>query len=368
MTGPKPAGMGRALAEVGGGRKKAEGAVSLPQLLSTSPRDTPKDFCLPAATPRLPLLREGQVSSQPAPRRPAGVVSWPAPYLDVVLLFAVLVMRDGEAQGLTGAFDQHQGGTLGGQGETAVRPAAGSPPGPHSSRLSGEAGRVLFKGRAASTPTRGPAKSGAELENGTSPLGRREVGQEEVWPGYRDVALVDKVATPLLGDEQHFVEEEEGLLVAHTVHAERALQDELPVGGQVWPRPVEEQRLNLLQQRRPKPQGQAAGDPAGTTQEPPESRPGFHRDMLHQGLPPEKPVFKDTTPPLAFPLLSLFLPEHPCLPSLQLPAPEHLEPDRVLMPPLHVVDVPGHARHGVNGILHHLKAVLFLIKMLSDLL
>lgn len=143
----------------------------------------------------------------------------------------------------------------GDRGRWQSSPRRGANRGPHSSRLSGEAGRVLFKGGAASTPTRGPAKSGAELENGTSPLGRREAGEEEVWPGYRDVALVDKVATPLLGDEQHFVEEEEGLLVAHTVHAERALQDELPVGGQVWPRPVEEQRLNLLQQRSPKPQG-----------------------------------------------------------------------------------------------------------------
>lgn len=61
-----------------------------------------------------------------------------------------------------------------------------------------------------------------------------------VWPGYRDVTLVDKVVTPLLGDEQGFVKEEEGLLAAHTVHAERALQDKLPVGGQVWPLPVDE--------------------------------------------------------------------------------------------------------------------------------
>ena len=58
-----------------------------------------------------------------------GVLSWPAPHLDVVLLLAVLVMRDGEAQGLSGAFDQHQGGTLGGQGEMAVKPVAGSQPG-----------------------------------------------------------------------------------------------------------------------------------------------------------------------------------------------------------------------------------------------
>lgn len=40
----------------------------------------------------------------------------------------------------------------------------------------------------------------------------------------------------------------------------------------------------------------------------------------------------------------------------------------MFVPPLHVVDVPGHACHGVNGILYHLKAILFLIKMLGDLL
>ena len=136
--------------------------MSLPQLLSTSPRDTPKDFCLPGETPRLPPLREGQASSQPAPRRPAGVVSWPAPHLDVVLLFAVLVMRDGEAQGLTGAFDQHQGGTLGRAGGDGGQARGGEPTrDPTPQGCQGRQG-VLFKGGAASTPTRGPAKSGAE--------------------------------------------------------------------------------------------------------------------------------------------------------------------------------------------------------------
>lgn len=38
------------------------------------------------------------------------------------------------------------------------------------------------------------------------------------------------------------------------------------------------------------------------------------------------------------------------------------------MPPLHVVDVPGHARHGVNGIFYHLEAILFLIKMFGNFL
>lgn len=49
-----------------------------------------------------------------------------------------------------------------------------------------------------------------------------------MWPGHGDVALVDKVPPRFLVVEQRFVKEEEGLLAAHTVHAERALQDELP--------------------------------------------------------------------------------------------------------------------------------------------
>lgn len=54
--------------------------------------------------------------------------------------------------------------------------------------------------------------------------------------------------------------------------------------------------------------------------------------------------------------------------SLQPPALEHLESHCVFMPPLHVVDVPGHAGHGVNGILHYLEAVLFFIKMFGNFL
>lgn len=74
---------------------------------------------------------------------------------------------------------------------------------------------------------------------------------KEVRPGYRDMPFVDKVVTPLLGDEQRFVEEEEGPLIAHAVHSKRAFQDELSVRGEVWPLPVDEQRLDLLQPRCP---------------------------------------------------------------------------------------------------------------------
>lgn len=47
----------------------------------------------------------------------------------------------------------------------------------------------------------------------------------------------------------------------------------------------------------------------------------------------------------------------------------HLQSDCVLMLPLHVIDVPGHARHGVDGLLHHLVARRHLwVKVLGDLL
>ena len=53
-----------------------------------------------------------------------------------------------------------------------------------------------------------------------------------------------------------------------------------------------------------------------------------------------------------------------------LPESSHtdLQPDSVLVFPLHVIDVPGHPGHGVNGLLHHLIALLRRVKVLGDLL
>ena len=45
-----------------------------------------------------------------------------------------------------------------------------------------------------------------------------------------------------------------------------------------------------------------------------------------------------------------------------------LDSDGVLVLPLHVVDVPGHPRHGVDGLLEHLVALLLGVKVLGDLL
>lgn len=66
-----------------------------------------------------------------------------APHLDVVLLLAVLVVGDGEAQRLSGAFDQHQGGALG-QRERAVKHGGGGADrDPSPSKPSREGGKVI---------------------------------------------------------------------------------------------------------------------------------------------------------------------------------------------------------------------------------
>lgn len=42
----------------------------------------------------------------------------------------------------------------------------------------------------------------------------------------------------------------------------------------------------------------------------------------------------------------------------------HLQADRVLVLPLHVVDVPGHALHRVDGIQHHVVAFRVLVQVI----
>lgn len=46
----------------------------------------------------------------------------------------------------------------------------------------------------------------------------------------------------------------------------------------------------------------------------------------------------------------------------------HLHSDGVLVPPLHVVDVPRHAGHGVDGLLDNIVALLVGIKVLCNFL
>lgn len=58
---------------------------------------------------------------------------------------------------------------------------------------------------------------------------------------HRDVRLVHVVLATALSDEQHAVEEEERALVLGSVYPEGPLQDQLPVGGQIWTLPVQQQ-------------------------------------------------------------------------------------------------------------------------------
>lgn len=92
----------------------------------------------------------------------------PAPHLDVILLLAVLVVGDGEAQGVSGTFDQHQGGALG-QRESAIkhgRRGAGADLRPSPSRPSGEAARVI-SGWSCIHPNSGPTKKSRNAAWGT---------------------------------------------------------------------------------------------------------------------------------------------------------------------------------------------------------
>ena len=65
-------------------------------------------------------------------------------------------------------------------------------------------------------------------------------------PAYKYVRAVDKLFQPLLGNQQHLVEQEERPLLLHPVHLEGTLQDQLSKAAEVRPAPVYQQGLNLL--------------------------------------------------------------------------------------------------------------------------
>lgn len=46
----------------------------------------------------------------------------------------------------------------------------------------------------------------------------------------------------------------------------------------------------------------------------------------------------------------------------------HLNSDSMFVFPLHVIDVPGHSGHGVNGLLNHLVALLVWIEVPGNFL
>lgn len=45
-----------------------------------------------------------------------------------------------------------------------------------------------------------------------------------------------------------------------------------------------------------------------------------------------------------------------------------LQSDGVFMFPFHVIDVPGDAGHGVDGLLHHLVTLFFRVEVLGNFL
>lgn len=60
------------------------------------------------------------------------------------------------------------------------------------------------------------------------------------------MGLVDIMLSSLLGDEEHFVKEEQRPFILCTVDVEGSLEDELTVCSEVRPFPVDEEGLNLL--------------------------------------------------------------------------------------------------------------------------
>lgn len=57
---------------------------------------------------------------------------------------------------------------------------------------------------------------------------------------------VDELLQPLLGDQQHLIEQEECSLLLHSVDLEGTLQNQLPKPTEVRPGPVHQQGLDLL--------------------------------------------------------------------------------------------------------------------------
>lgn len=64
---------------------------------------------------------------------------------------------------------------------------------------------------------------------------------------YEYVRAVDELLQPLLGDQQHLVEQEERPLLLHSVDLKGPLQDQLSEAAEVRSGPVHQQGLDFLQ-------------------------------------------------------------------------------------------------------------------------
>lgn len=65
---------------------------------------------------------------------------------------------------------------------------------------------------------------------------------------YRDVGLVHVVLSSFLGNEQHPLEEEEAASVLGSQDMKGAFQHQLSIGGQVRTLPIDQKRLDLLEE------------------------------------------------------------------------------------------------------------------------
>lgn len=63
---------------------------------------------------------------------------------------------------------------------------------------------------------------------------------------YKYVRAVDELFQPLLGDQQHLIEQEESSLLLHSMDLEGTLKNQLPKPAKVRPGPVHQQGLDFL--------------------------------------------------------------------------------------------------------------------------
>lgn len=167
------------------------------------------------------------------------------PYLQAVLLLAMLVVCQAEAQRVPCALNQHQRGALPREPSASLElptPAPTRVPGtqwaPPFPAFPTSLNPSIHWGSWHPPCSSIPASTGVP---GTQWAPHPSPSQPPVLIPHRDVALVDIVVTTALGDEQGLVKEEEGTVVAHPLCPKCTLQHQLPVACQVRPLPAQQQ-------------------------------------------------------------------------------------------------------------------------------
>lgn len=249
-------------------------------------------------------------------------------------LFGVLEMEDAEEQRIFGGVQQHEGGAL----QTQFMPLS-------SWSLGGRPSSADF------------------------PLVR--IYLLFLWRSYRDVGLVDVVFAPFLGNKQHPIEEEESTSVLGPQNMKGSLQHQLSVGGQVWTLPVDQKRLNLLQRYmktfpfiiiywRKMPEWKSLKAVAFTTEAESTQVPV----VLWRFTDFTSESFLQITTGLFYLTCNSLENRAALLGSWRA----HLNSDGMFVLPFHIIDVPGHSSHGVNGLLNDLVALLVQIQVLGNFL